>query len=232
MALASPSMRWLALSWAFACVDACAASPWPVVEAPAGARLEQVAQDFVLNGQHARVARFDLSGSVDEALDFYRGRFGSRHVENNVAGDRTIAARQGDYFLTVRLHAAMQGLVQGTLMTTRIGGPPSHSGVTLDTEALLPAGSAVMQTQESIDNGVPATLVVAVNQIGVRANRDALVGTLRTRGFHLDREENNQAAGHAVLSLNLSSGGEDATVTVTDAGTYRSLVLQRTRKPQ
>ncbi len=219
-------------SLALWCGLAAAQSPWPSVDAPAGAQVEQVADDLVLNGMHSRVMRFQMSGNADDALKFYRTLFGARHVENTVSGDRTIAARQGDFFVTVRLHAPLAGEVDGTMMITRIGAKPSHSGVTLDTEALLPAGSAVLQTQESVDDGVASTLVVGANQVGLRANRDALVAKLRSRGFHLDREDSSQSDGHAVVMLTLSSDNEDATVSVTDAGTYRSLVLSRARKPK
>lgn len=203
----------------------------PTLEAPPGARLEQVADDMVLNGQHARVARFDFTGTVDDVLGFYRQRFGARHVENHVGDDRAIATRQGEYFVTVRVHAVVSNEVQATLMAMHMGGTPSHSGAALDTQHLLPAGAALMQMQESNDGGVPECLVVAVSKASVQANRDALLTAFRARGFRLEKAGTRTVQGRELASMDFSSETEDAVVTVSDAGAYRTLTLQRSRKP-
>jgi hypothetical protein len=205
---------------------------WPAIETPPNAHVEQVAGDLVMNGQHSRVSHFAMAGSEDDVLAFYRTQFGARRVENRVGDARAIASRVGDRFVTVRVHSSISGQVDATIIETQIGGGRSHSKVALDTQALLPAGSAVLQTQESDDDHVPALMVMAVNQVGVQANRDALVEQLRSRGFRVVKEDANRIAGRETLALALESPTEDAAITVTDAGRYRALLVQRTRRPQ
>jgi hypothetical protein len=222
----------LFISLAMLAATALAEPAWPTIDAPAGAHVQQVAGDLVVNGQHSHVSRLDMAGTEDAVLEFYRNRFGARRVENRVGDARVIAARQGDCFVTVRVQSPLAGEVQATIIATRIGGALSHSKVTLETEAMLPAGSAVLQTQESDDNGVPALMLMAANRVGVQANRDALVDQLRARGFRIVREDANQAGGRELMSLSLVSSTEDASITVTDAGAYRSLLIQRSRRPR
>ena len=209
-----------------------AQAAWPAMEAPPGARVQQVAGDLVLNGKHSRVSRLDMMGSEDDVLAFYRTQFGKRRVENRVGDARVIASQQGDRFVTIRVQAPLAGAVQATIIETQVGGGRNHSKVELDTEALLPAGSAVMQTQESDDDGTPALMLMAANQAGLQANRDAIVDQLRTRGFRVVKEDTTHAGAHDAVALALASATEDAAVTVTDAGAYRTLLIQRSRRPR
>lgn len=218
---------------ALACAGvAHAQANWPDLEAPAGAHVVQVAADMILNGQHSRISRLDMAGSADDLLAFYRTRFGARHVENRVGPARVIASQIGDRFVTVRIVAPLDGEVQATIMETQVGGGRSHSRVEHDTEKMLPAGSAVIQTQESTDAGAPSLMLMAANRTGLRANRDTLVEQLAARGFHIVREDSTEAGGHEVRTLALASATEDASITVNDTGVYRSLLIQRTRRPQ
>ena len=203
---------------------------WRGVEVPPGAHVQRVADDLVINGQRSQVTRLDITGTEENVLDFYRARFGANRVELRVNGARVIAARQGDRFVTVRVRCRLAGTVEGTVIATRINGGSSHAAMTLETEALLPADTAVLQTQESDDSGAPSTLLVAANRAGVRANRDAIVDQLRARGFRVVGEDARQAGGRESLTLTLSSPSEDAALTVSDAGAYRSLLIQRSRR--
>jgi hypothetical protein len=202
----------------------------PAVETPPGSHVEQVATDLTLNGQHSRVARFSSGGSDADILAFYRTRFGARHVENVVAGARVIAARQGGCFVTVRIAPAGAGPVEATVIATRLGAGSAQSRVALDTRNLLPAGTSVLQTQESVDNGTQGVLLVAANGLGLQADVDALAEQFRARGFRIQREDTARIEGRASMSLSLASASEEATVTVSDAGPWRALVIHRTRR--
>jgi hypothetical protein len=219
-----------AVVFALAAAAARADAPCPTVEAPPSAHVQQVASDTVLNGQHSRLARFDMTGTEDDVLAFYRTHFGARHVENTVAGARVIAAREGECFVTVRAQSRLAGLVEATVIATRIGGDLAQSRVAHDTRSLLPADTAIFQTQESNDNGTPALLLVAGNQLGIQADRDALVEQLRARGFRIQHENATQVDGRPSLSLSLASPTEEALVTISDTGAWRSLVILRSRK--
>src|SRR4051794_9477279 len=74
-----------------------AASPgdgWPTPGTPAGARLQVVADEMILNGRPCRVFRFDVQASENEVLAFYRERFHTtRAVEARVKAHRVIATR-------------------------------------------------------------------------------------------------------------------------------------------
>ena len=214
------------------CARAHAQAAWPALESPQGAHVQQVAGDVVINGQHSRISRLDMMGGADELLAFYRAQFGKRVVENKVGAARVIASQQGDRFVTVRVVAPLEGAVQATIIETQVGGSRSHSRVEHDTEALLPAGSAVLQTQESSDGGVPSLMLMAANRAGLRADRDALVDQLAARGFRVVHEDTLSSGGHDALALALASSTEDAAITVTDAGTYRSMLIQRSRRPR
>lgn len=227
------SARRAAACVALACAGtAQAQASWPALEAPAGAHVVQVADDMVLNGQHSRISRLDMTGSADDLLAFYRTQFGARHVENRVGPARVIASQFGDRFVTVRIVAPLDGAVQATIMETRVGGGRNHSRVERDTEAMLPAGSAVIQTQESTDAGAPSLMLMAANRVGLQANRDSLVEQLAARGFRVVREDAAETGGREVRTLALASATEDASITVSDTGAYRSLLIQRTRRPQ
>jgi hypothetical protein len=211
---------------------ACAQAGWPALDVPQGAHVQQVASDLVINGQHSRISRLDMTGSADDLLAFYRTQFGKRVVENRVGTARVIASQQGDRFVTVRVVAPLDGAVQATIIETQVGGGRSHSRVERDTESLLPAGSAVLQSQESIDGAGPALMLMAANRAGLQADRDALVDQLKARGFRVVREDTLDAGGHPALALSLSSATEEASITVTDTGEYRSMLIQRNRRPQ
>lgn len=209
---------------------ACGASPWPELPLPEGVRAQSVAADSVLNGRRARILRAEFSGSVDDALAFYRAQFGRQHVENPLRDARVIAARQGDYFSTVQLRELAPGRVQATLMSTLMTGPGEHSRVLRDTQRLLPADSTVMNTMESSDDGRRAVMLTAMNAVDLQTNRDELVRGLRQRGLNLAREERAPLARGSALTLWAESAQEEATLSVIDAGEHRLVVINRVRE--
>jgi len=209
------------------CVAAAAAPVWPDVATPPGAHVQTVAGDIVLNGKPTRVMRFEIKGGAKDVLDFYRTQFGAERVENRVKGDQVIATRQGAYFHTVQLHVLDSQAVQGTVMTTRLRGGAS-SGVSLDTERLMPASTAVVSTMQSDDGGKRSVVVVGVNQNSARANRDHIVASLHERGFRVAKEGGEPGA----VSLVFASSTEEIAVTISDAGAYRAILINRVKEPQ
>lgn len=202
---------------------------WPSVTMPPAARVQTVASDMVLNGMPGRVIRFDVRGTEQEVLAFYREQFGPKRVENRVKGDQVIATRQGDFFHTVQLHVVDSQSLQGTVMTTMLRAPVK-SAVSLDTEKLMPASTSVVSTMQSDDAGKRSVMVVGVNRNSAGANRDHVVSSLHARGFRVLKED--RTPGSAALSLALSSPAEEAMVTISDAGPYRTILINRTKEPK
>ena len=203
------------------------APQWPSVATPPAALVQTVASDMVLNGRRSRVIRFDVKGTEKEVLSFYREQFGPKRVENRVQNDQVIASRQGDFFHTVQLHVLDAQSVQGTVMTTMLRAPGT-SAVSVDTEKLMPASTSVVSTMQSDDAGKRSVMVVGVNTNSAAANRDHIVSSLRERGFRMLKED--RASGSGALSLVLSSSAEDVAVTISDAGPYRAVLINRTKE--
>ncbi|MBC7716161.1 MAG: hypothetical protein H7143_04435 [Pseudorhodobacter sp.] len=114
-------------------------------------------------------------------------------------------------------------------MTNRVQGGGGRSAIALDSEKLLPAASAVLSQLQSNDAGKQSMLLMAANKASAKANRDHLVNALQERGFRLVKDDERTVEGRAAYALTLSSVDEEAMVTVTDAGAYRAVLINRTR---
>ncbi len=204
---------------------------WPTLETPAGARVSRVADDIVLNGKRCRVFRFAVNASENDVLAFYRRQFAaSRFVENRIEGSRVIATRQGDHFHTVQLQSVDAQSVRATVITTALH-DVVPSAATVDTERLLPADTAVVTTLQSTDAGRRSLLVVGLNRNSVQANREHIVAALQQRGFRLVDDGGVAAAsGSHAVSLSFASPAEQAELTISDAGSHRSVLIHRTRE--
>lgn len=220
----------LALAWSAA--GAWAATPWPQWEAPAGARVQAVAPDVVLNGKRSRILRIDSSESADNLLAFYRARFGAKRVENRVHGAQVIGAREGGFFHTVQVRTNAGGRAETTVTTTSLAEGLQRSVVVTDTESSLPANSTVLQTMESNDGGVRAITVTAANGHDVKTNSDHLRRALQERGFRVTKEEAAGATARAGNSMWFTAPGEEAIVTVVDTGAHRAVTVHRTKEPK
>ena len=211
-----------------AATSAAMADAWPPFQAPPEADVETVAADMLLNGKQCRMVRFEVHATEDEVMTFYRAQFGRQHVENQVKDDRVIATRQGDYFVTVQLHSLDSRTVQGTVMTTLMAGRSEASAVLVDTKRLFPADTQVVSTMQTGDAAKRSLMVIGVNRNSVRANRDHVVDTLAERGFRLTKQGGSSDDRNATsMSLQLASPSEEASVTISDFGAYRSVVINR-----
>ena len=200
-----------------------APAAWPSLEMPAGARAEMVAADLVLNGKPCRVMRFEVAGSLDDVLQFYRTQFrATRAVETRVKDLPVIATRRDHHFHTVQLKSVGEA-VHATVITTALRSEPLASAVSRDTEALMPPDTVVVSTLQSDDAGRRSLTMVGVNRHSIAANRTHLVALLQQRGFRLLRSDSGESA-----SLALASASEEATLTIADAGPYRTVLVQRT----
>jgi hypothetical protein len=211
---------------------ALAATPWPQWEAPAGARVQAVAPDVVLNGKRSRILRIDSGESADNVLAFYRARLGAKRVENRVHGAQVIGAREGGFFHTVQVRTNAAGRAETTVITTSLAEGLQRSAVVTDTESSLPADSTVLQTMESNDGGVRAVTVTAANGHDVKTNSDHLRRALQARGFRVSKEEAAAATARAGSTMWLSAQGEEAIVTVVDTGAHRAVTVHRTKEPK
>jgi hypothetical protein len=212
---------------------AAAAAPWPQWEAPAGARVQAVAPEVVLNGKRSRILRVDSSESAENMLSFYRARFGAKRVENRVHGAQVIAARDGGFFHTVQVRSNAAGRTETTVITTALAEGLQRSAVIADMEGSLPADSTVLQTMESNDGGVRAVTVTAANGHDIRTNSEHLRRALLERGFRVVKEDSaGPAAAHAGNTMWLSAQGEEAVVTIVDAGAHRAVTVHRTKEPK
>lgn len=215
-----------------ACAAVAHAEPWPEVNVPAQARVEVVADNMLLNGKPCRLTRFEVRASDAEVLAFYREQFGARRaVENRVKNDPVIATRKGEYFVTVQLHALGSGALQGTVMTTLLTAKPMTSAVLADTQKVLPTDTKVISTVQTDDAGKRSLMVVGMNQNSPRANRDHVLEAMLARGFKLTREDapTTATATATAISLQLSSPTEEASVTISDTGRHRTVLINRVR---
>jgi hypothetical protein len=224
-------LRAALLMLASSATGALAATPWPQWEAPAGARVQAVAPDVVLNGKRSRILRIDSGESADNLLAFYRAHFGAKRVENRVHGAQVIGAREGGFFHTVQVRTNAAGRAETTVITTSLAEGLQRSAVVTDTESSLPADSTVLQTMESNDGGVRAVTVTAANGYDVKTNSDHLRRALQARGFRVSKEE-AAATARAGSTMWLSAQGEEAIVTVVDTGAHRAVTVHRTKEPK
>lgn len=201
---------------------------WPTVQAPDGARLDSIAPDVVLNGVPGRVLRFVVKGTEASLLEFYRQQFGARRVENRVRAMQVIAAQQGEFFHTVQLKALGPDTVEGTVLTHPMRGG-GRSAAARDTEQALPPDSAVLTTLQSNDGGRRTVTLLAASAASPRSIRDHLVRVLQQRGMQLVQEDVGALQGREALSLMLGGAGEEALITITDAGRYRAVLVNRTK---
>jgi hypothetical protein len=212
--------------------DASRAEPWPEAKTPPEARVQSIANEMLLNGKPVRLLRFDTKESAADVLAFYRSAFGAqRVVENRLKDDRVIGTRQGDYFITVQLHALDLQTLQGTVMVSLLTATPSISPVMLDTQRVLPADTKVVSTVQTDDAGKRSLMLVAVNRNSVRANRDHLVAAMAERGFRVTRDDTPPTSPEpTATTLQLAAQNEELSLTVSDAGAYRSVVIHRVRE--
>lgn len=209
-----------------------AAEPaWPELPLPDGARAEMVTPDSVMNGRHSRILRARLPGSVDDALAFYREKFGRQRVENPLRDAKVIATRQGAFFNTVQLRERGAGSVEATLISTMVEGPAELSRAMQDTRRLLPADSTLMNSMESRDGERRSVMLTALNGADLQTNRDELVRGLRQRGLTVSREERGTVADKGrSLTLWAEGAQEEATLSVIEGGGYSLLVINRVRE--
>ena len=206
------------------------ADSWPDVKSPPNAETQAIATDMLLNGKPCRISRFDVHSTAADVLQFYRGEMGARHVENRVKNDQVIATRQGDYFVTVQLHALDGQTTQGTVMTTLMSAKPATSPVLLDTQKMLPSETQVVSTVQTADDGKRSLIVIGVNLNSVQANKDHIVAALMERGFRPAKSDPaTESRDPRVVSLQLSSPAEEASVTISDDGARRSVTINRVR---
>ena len=223
------TLRILAASLALAFVgsvqSAAAASDWPSIDLPEGARSQSIATELVFNGRPTRLYRFEADGSERALRDFFYRQFDRKMVENRVKEDLAIGSRRGNYFVTVQLHTA-GAAQQGTVMVTRVADAPLSSAVAAETRRWLPPDSQVISNMQSEDGGRRALTVVAVNRLGVRANLDAVVDAMKAANFRVQRSDTDERR----AAVQLSSDTEDAQVVVSDTGGRCSVLITRMSK--
>jgi hypothetical protein len=208
-------------------------SEWPQVHAPAGARVQTVANNVVLNGQKSRILQIDTNGSADSLMQFYREKFGARRVENRISNATVIASREGDFFHTVRIDSTGEGAAKAIWVSAALAVPASRSKALTDTQAWLPTETATLQSMESTDGGVRSVTLTAINKQAVRDNRELLLQATRQRGFRLLREQAAAAIRPGLqdgLTLWLDSKDEQVFIVIADTGERRTLSVVRTRQ--
>ncbi|HEX6703991.1 MAG TPA: hypothetical protein VF169_04455 [Albitalea sp.] len=203
------------------------AAAWPEVPTPPGARVQVVAGDMSLNGRPCRVLRVDSDIAADEVLDFYRRRFGSNvAVEHRMADKRILATRQADFFTTVQIRPTGERSAETTVMTARMLPQPVQSAASNETERLLPTDTAIVSNLQARDAGRRSLTVVGINKHAVQANRDHLVAALRARGFEV-RSESSAANTAGSIWVLLVANGEEVILSISDAGAYRAILINR-----
>lgn len=202
---------------------------WPQPTWPAEARPELVAADSVLNGKHSRIWQARLSGTRAEAEQFFSQQLGAQRVRQQLRGNTVLAARQGDFFITVQLKEQL-GQVQAQVMATSLREPVARSRALQDTLSWLPPETGVVQTLESSDEGRRGLTVTAMGQSSIEHLGDALSQHLRRRGWQPRQERVMTGAGRQALQISAQGNGEDVLVIVADQGDHRSVVIQRNKE--
>jgi hypothetical protein len=171
-------------------VPAPARAGWPQVELPDGARADSIGDDMRLNGVPTRILRFSSAQEPAAVLDFFRGRWGTRRVENSVGPHRLLGRREGDYFITVRVQAhgrGTAGLVSVADLRAGSHARQRPAGVP------LPADSVVLSDLESVDGARRARQLVVANAAGSPANAAFFESRLADKGLRLQRREGSGA---------------------------------------
>ncbi|MCV2365037.1 hypothetical protein LNV23_16415 [Paucibacter sp. DJ1R-11] len=202
---------------------------WPRWQAPGAGVTQLISEDMLLNGRRSRLLRMDLPEGMDAALKFFKERLGPQHVLNQVQGATVLAGREGQFFHTVQLRQGRGEQVVATVMSSRIEPPQGRSKVQIDTERLLPADSALLQTMESRDQGRRSLLLSASNQLGLAANQAHILQQLKQSGLQPVKEDVGAQPGSRQRVTWLQGPKEEAMVSIVDRGDARLIVIQRTQ---
>lgn len=223
--------RFIALLLVFGRVQAADRLEWPELPVPEQARLQWVMLDGVLNGSPGRMARAQWPGSVDDALRHYRERWGTQRTENEVRGQRIVAARRDGFFYTVELKPLPGDQVQATLLQTRLVSRPLRSQALQSTQAWLLGDSRLLQTLESDDDGRRSLQIVADSTQSLDINASHLLQQARAAGLTLQRQQAAAPDAQPQRVLWLDGPNEEVVVVIRRSSSDRVAVLiNRQRK--
>lgn len=165
----------------------------PAIPVPAGAALQSVASDMVVNGMPMSIRMMDTAQTPKQVLDFYRaawpnlpGQLGN--VEDRVAPWDVISTRKDDCFYTVQVQTAKRGTI-ALLGVSRAVDQPATAGAGFPAMA----GSKVLSDLGSQDQGKSGRLLVLSNQFSGSGNATFYRDQMRSAGWVLVKQSTPKA---------------------------------------
>jgi len=208
---------------------------------PPAAESVSVGDGLSVNGVGMRIEHFVAPLTVDEALAFYRSRWGRRttaeqdpaaraaaHLTLDRVGNWQVLGRQvGARHETVQVRALPEGGVEGYIAATdtqaRPATPPAPP-------VSLPPGTAVISTVASQDGSRSATEILAQSPLGVDATERWLRSAARLRGFQpAPGFDEARPAGRSERAFYMSNGADELTAVVQPAKSGSLVLLHHVR---
>lgn len=199
----------------------------PKLLPPEGSAVERLGDSMIVNGRPMTIDHVIVPRSPDDVLRHYRRALNEiasgKIVESKLAGDKILARKVGENFVTVRVRPAPGGASDVWIMTTPMR-PPASAKSGLPAHLVLPAGSRILSNVETVDGGRRAHTVIATAEAAVSATQDFLKRSLGERGFSLvTSDTSRQDPSRRVLLF--QRGTEDVMVTIADGPAGRTLAL-------
>lgn len=212
---------------ALAAIIGCALAPalaasWPEVVLPPDSRGELVSGHMKNNGLDMRVSRFDTPLSVDEIVEFYRGRWGDEHVVDQFDGKTIVGRAQGKHYVTVELEPK-GGATSGTIGIMKM--PEGRIDYVLGEGFLQPPGTEVFNDIRYYDTPRETRTIGMRNMQTPYANFEFYSLRLRARDWQREQDEGSCQRIHARCVANFSKGKEKIALTMTRAADFSTVIV-------
>lgn len=150
---------------------------------PAGARVEPVLEDGVVDGQRASILRIRHDGPPGPLLQWLTGEGVSRAATIRTrSGPWEIASvREGEGYRTLQWRVLPGGGIEA--LQTHWRGPAAPRGAAFDPASALPAGARVLRRVSAVDGGRRNETLVASTDDPVESTAAAIHQRLLAAGF-------------------------------------------------
>lgn len=191
--------------------SAASSTDWPDVPLPDDAAPEWVSRHMLYNGLPMRASRFTTAGKREEVIDFYRKRWGTQMVQDQLGGKTILGRLDGEHYLTVELESA-GAATQGTVGVMRLPKEPPREPA--GHGFAKPAGSEVVNDIRYLDTRNETRTLVLTNALSPYVNQQFYVQRLRAQGWEIHDSGGCKSFSNACSARFEKKGGARMTMTI------------------
>ena len=190
---------------------------------PPGANLVAVADRLNYEGMTMQVRKFDVEMSVEEVLNFYRGKWKNEFVENDMPPWRMISSKQQDRFYTVQVQPRAAGKSWGYLGVSDLPqllekGRQLGSNTRKKSFPMM-NGSKIVNDLDHNDIGRKARTLWINNHFSVGSNADYYRNFYLEQGWSKLVDQSGDASRNHVLVFQQGDKTVNMTIDQSDSGT-------------